>query len=76
MLEAKATGMPEYITTTEAGERLGISRDRVLKLIKAERLPATKVGRDWLIDPADLEKVAIREVGYPKGKPRTGTNLS
>lgn len=66
--------VPEYISTSQAATLLGISRSRVLKLIKDERLPAQKVGRDWIIDPDDLEKVAIRKPGYPEGKPRTGTS--
>lgn len=65
--------MPEYISTKEAANRLGISSSRILKLIKAQRLPAKKVGRDWLIDPDDLATIAIRKIGYPEGKPRTGS---
>jgi excisionase family DNA binding protein len=51
------------ITTTEAGVRLGVGPVRVWQLIKAERLPAVKVGRDWLIDEADLERVRDRKPG-------------
>lgn len=64
--------MPEYISTKEAADILEISASRVLKLIKANRLPAKKLGRDWLIDPDDLKLVKVRKVGYPEGKPRTG----
>lgn len=66
--------MPEYISTQDAADKLGISRSRVLKLIKDKRLPATKLGRDWLIDPDNLALVAVRKPGYPEGKPRTGTS--
>jgi hypothetical protein len=34
-------------------------------------LPAVKHGRDWWIEPADLELVRERPTGYPKGKRRT-----
>ncbi len=44
----------EYITTEEAGKRLGLSRIRIIALINDGRLPAQKVGRDWLIRPVDL----------------------
>jgi excisionase family DNA binding protein len=64
--------MPEYISTKEAAERLGISPRRLLQLIKTNRLPAIKPGHDWLVNPDDLEKVKHRPTGYPAGKPRTG----
>jgi excisionase family DNA binding protein len=59
--------LSKYISATEAGERLGISRVRVVQLIAGKRLPAVKAGRDWLIDPADLKLVAHRPVGRPAG---------
>lgn len=62
--------MAKMITTKEAATRLGVDPSRVLALIKADRLPAQKIGRDWLIDPDDLAKVEHRPNGYPKGKPR------
>jgi len=55
------------LTTAQAAERLGVGPDRVLKLIRAGRLPATKLGRDWLIEEADLERVRDRKVGRPLG---------
>lgn len=56
----------ELIGTAVAAERLGVSPDRVRALIKAGRLPAKKLGRDWFIDPKDLKLVAIRKPGRPK----------
>lgn len=58
------------ITTAQAAARLGITKRRVTALIKAGRLPAQKFGRDWMIQPKDLDKVKDRPQGYPKGKPR------
>jgi excisionase family DNA binding protein len=55
------------INTAQAAARLGISRRRVLALITSGRLPAQKVGRDWLINPKDLDKVKERKPGRPKG---------
>lgn len=60
------------LTTTEAAARLGISPRRVLALIKTGRLRARKFGRDWQIDPKDLEPVKVRKPGYPKGHKRNG----
>ena len=35
-------------------------------MIVAKRLKAIKVGREWLIDPKDLEAVKDRKVGRPR----------
>jgi len=57
--------LSKFINATEAGERLNISRVRVVQLINEKRLPAFKAGRDWLIDPADLKLVENRKPGRP-----------
>ncbi len=60
------------ITVKEAATRLGLHRSRVHVLIQEGRLPAHKMGRDWFIEEADLDRPEVRErkSGYPKGKPR------
>jgi excisionase family DNA binding protein len=67
-----------FLTTKSAAERLGVTPGRVRALITAQRLPATKAGRDWLINEADLALVAERKPGAPRKenpkrvtKPRT-----
>ena len=35
-------------------------------MIEAKRLKAIKVGREWLIDPKDLDAVKDRKVGRPR----------
>ena len=59
----------KIITTVEAARRLGVTPNRVRALIQAKRLKAFKFGREWLIDPKDLDAVMDRKVGRPK-KPR------
>ncbi len=54
------------LNTTQAGKKLGISRIRVRQLINKGRLPAEKVGRDWVIKEKDLKKVMNRKPGRPK----------
>ncbi len=54
------------ITTAQAATILQVSRRRVEALINAKRLPAEKIGRDWLIRPEDLELVKVRRPGRPK----------
>lgn len=62
----------KIITTAEAARRLGVTPNRVRALIEAKRLKAFKYGREWLIDPKDLEAVKDRKVGRPR-KSRQGT---
>lgn len=57
--------MPQ-ITTLEAASRLQVSRYRIWQFIKAGRLPAEKLGRDYLIDERDLAHVAVRKTGRPR----------
>jgi excisionase family DNA binding protein len=57
--------MMALITTSEAAERLGVHITRVQQFIGLKRLPAEKVGRDWLIDEKDLALVSERKTGRP-----------
>ena len=56
----------DYLTTKQAAERLGITPRRVQALIEAERLPAQKFGRDYMIKEKDLKLVEDRKVGRPR----------
>jgi excisionase family DNA binding protein len=51
----------EELTTKEVAEKLSISIRQVQTLIKQERLPATKKGRDWFIKEQDLVLVQERK---------------
>ena len=55
-----------FIITKEASEKLGVSVLRVQQLIWAERLPAQKIGRDYVIQETDLKLVENRQTGRPK----------
>lgn len=56
----------EFLSTQQAGERLGIDASGVRRLILNGRLPSTKLGRDHLIRESDLALVAERKPGRPK----------
>jgi excisionase family DNA binding protein len=56
----------KIIGTAEAAKRLGVTVSRVLKMIRAKRLKATKFGNVWMIDPKDLDAVKDRKVGRPR----------
>lgn len=56
------------LTPIQAAELLGVTADRVRKMIHAGRLTATPFGRGWAIKEADLAKVRDRKPGRPKTK--------
>ena len=58
------------LSKAQAAQHLGITPARVGVLIRAGRLPAEKVGSQWVIREEDLALVAKRLPGYPKGRPR------
>jgi excisionase family DNA binding protein len=60
------------LTTAQAAEKLGLHRTRINAMIKAKRLPAEKIGRDYFIKESDLKLVADRKPGRPpKAKAET-----
>lgn len=73
----------DYLNTQQAGEILGVTSQRILALIHAGRLPAKKVGRDWLIARNDLDgfkkrpqgnfKLTLEQLGQVKTMSRDGT---
>lgn len=54
------------ITTKTAADRLGITSQRVIQLIKSNRLAAVKHGRDYVIDDRSLAAVMVRQTGRPR----------
>lgn len=58
----------QLLTTKEAGKILGITAQRVLFLINEGRLPAKKIGRDFVIQKKDLKLIADRKPGRPPMK--------
>jgi len=56
----------KIIDTNKAAKILNVHPSRVRVLIREGRLPAQKVGRDWIIDEMDLDKVRKRKPGRPK----------
>lgn len=46
--------MKEYISTTEAAKKLGISRVAVFQKIKEGEIKAQKIGRNYAISPDEI----------------------
>lgn len=62
----------EYISTTEAAERSGLSPHYLRKLLKEGKLEGTQLIRSWIIYTDSLEKfLATPRKSGPKGP--TGT---
>lgn len=49
------------ITTDKAAEILGVTKNGVAQAIYRKTLEATKVGRDWVINPASLYNYYLRQ---------------
>jgi excisionase family DNA binding protein len=65
------------LTTRQAAERLELSIPRIHQLINEGRLPAEKVGRDYVIREEDLKLVGERKLGRPpKAKAETASKAS
>jgi excisionase family DNA binding protein len=56
----------KLLNAKQAAEILGVHHSRVRVLIREGRLPAQKIGRDWIIMEPDLELVKDRKPGRPK----------
>lgn len=56
----------ELLTVKEVANELGITVWRVHQLIKADRLPAEKLGSQYVVKKNDLELVRERTPGRPK----------
>ena len=60
--------MSDLLTTKEAAKELRLSVRRIQALIGTGKLPAQKIGRDWIIRKADLDLVRVRKPGRPPKK--------
>jgi len=61
----------KMLTTSEVADRLGVTVQRVHQFIRDERLPARKMGRDYIINEGDLRLLEDRQTGRPP-KPKPG----
>lgn len=55
----------KLLTTKETADKLGVSVRRVQAMITDGSLPASKLGRDYVIQESDLEVVKDRKPGRP-----------
>jgi excisionase family DNA binding protein len=55
------------IGTDEAARRLGVSIGRLTTMIRTEIIQAQKIGRTWVLDEAEVTRVA--KLDRPRGRP-------
>lgn len=65
-----------YLSTKEAAELLGITRQRVIQLITRGRLKAAKFSNVYMIKRTDLKDVEARVPGRPPKQPIRSKNGS
>jgi len=51
----------DLISTKEAAKILGVSASRMRQMVAEKRLSVTRIGRDNLINPKDLEPLKSRQ---------------
>lgn len=56
----------DFLTTKEAATIIGVSQKMVQSLIRRGRLPAQKIGRDWMIRREDVENHERGKGGRPR----------
>jgi excisionase family DNA binding protein len=58
-----------WVTTSEAARDLGLTVGRVRQLLESGQLPGRKMGRDWVIRRADVNRFKSLPPGT-RGRPR------
>jgi excisionase family DNA binding protein len=61
--------MKGWMSTGEAARSLGVSPNRIRQLVSSGQLPASRIGRNWVIRRADVERYRSLPAGA-KGRPR------
>ena len=54
-----SSNITKLISVKQAAERMGYSRVHIVRLIHAGKIPAQKVGRNYVIDSVALENMLI-----------------
>lgn len=59
------TSMSGLLTVNEAAAHLGLAASTVRAMCARGKLPAQRIGRDWLINRADLDTLQRKPAGNP-----------
>lgn len=66
----------DYMSSVEAAERLGYTRQHVGRLIRQHRLEGRKLGRDWLVHRESVEQYMLERenLRLPLSDSKNGNN--
>ncbi len=70
------SNIPGYLTVKEAARIRRVWPQAILNLIDRKRLPAVKVGWEWLIKKSDLEAFEPLPVGRPRKQDTKSSKVS
>ncbi|GIL15275.1 MAG: hypothetical protein BroJett039_04480 [Chloroflexota bacterium] len=48
--------LPNYVTTRQAADMLGVDISQATRLVKSGRIEGIQIGREWLVFKASVEK--------------------
>ena len=60
MPETEKPTIPEYVTVAQIAERTGLSAKHISRLVHTGKIPAVKIGHDYLIRSDDAAQVSRR----------------
>lgn len=60
--------LADYISVKEAAQLLGLSHKRVYRYIETNRLPARKIGRDYVLPKEAVRNFRLKTAGRPREK--------
>jgi excisionase family DNA binding protein len=66
----------DLLTLPEIAEMTGMAGPTVRVWVKQGRLPATKVGRQWMVRRADLERMLAEDPRIGRPRPRRGDAIA
>ena len=62
--------LKDYLSTRQAGEKYGLSKEHIARMLKAGKLQGKKIGHDWLVYEPSLkaytkrmEKLGVQKFG-------------
>ena len=58
------TDITSWLTVEEVSKKLGLSEDRIRRLIREKKIRASKIGK-WLVRPDDLSLFVTSRMNIP-----------
>ena len=67
--EQKKSPLPGYVTSEEAAQMLGVSKDRLYQYLRGKRIPALQLGKSYIIRIEDVKQFQPNPTGRVRTKP-------